>query len=418
MAHPLSDPRSLWGVRADRIAAAAAIAFSAAFLLCGYEFVRSVSSSLFIEAYGARSLPVVMALGPVLTLALIYGYGRLLSATGPRTAILVTSLLSAGVILGCFVGIRSGSRAATAVLYVFREAYIVILVEQVWAFINSTVRAKEGSRLNGPVCGVASLGAIAGGLLVQRYAVQFGSAPLLVMAAATLLPTALCALLAYRIGGEPKPTPDEEHGRHGHLGFQTLTRHPVLWRLALLIALTQVVSTVADLQFSRYVEQAIPQKDLRTQWFGGFYAWLNVGSAAGQFIVAPLLLAWVSHRVIHAAIPLIHLALAAAVLVSPGLPTAAACYLVFKVMDYSVFRAVKELLYIPLSFDARYRAKEIIDAFTYRAAKGVTSGLLAGVGRFVALPLAVFPAVIIAALAGWLALVFPLTRKDPGAPRA
>lgn len=403
------------GVRTDRLAATAAIALSASFLLCGYEFVRSVSSSLFIDAYGAKNLPIVMVLGPVATLALIYGYGRLLSVAGPRAAILATSAFSALVILGCFVGIRAGLRPATAVLYAFREAYIVLLVEQVWSFINSTVRADEGSKLNGPICGIASLGAIAGGLLVRQYAVAFGSANLLLLAAATFAPTGILAALAYRAGGEPKPDPDEAHGRHGHLGAGTLVRHPVLWRLALLIALTQVVSTVADLQFNRYVAEAMPQKDLRTQWFGGFYATLNIGSAVCQFLVAPLLLAGVAHRTIHRAIPFVHLAMAVAVFLYPGLRSAAACYFVFKVIDYSIFRGVKELLYIPLSFDARYRAKEIIDAFVYRASKGVVSGILAGIGGLIALPLATFPAVIAAALLGWLGLATQLTRRESGA---
>lgn len=194
-------------------------------------------------------------------------------------------------------------------------------------------------------------------------------------------------------------------------------QNPVLWRLALLIALTQVVSTVADLQFSRCAEVAFPEKDLRTQWFGGFYAALNGGSAVCQFIVAPLLLAYVRHRIIHVAVPLVHLGVLVAVFLYPGLWTAAACYLVFKVLDYSVFRAVKELLYIPLSFDARYRAKEIIDAFVYRAAKGATSGALAGIGSAVTLPLATFPGIMAAALAGWLVLVVQLTR-DASAPRS
>lgn len=406
--------RLFFGVRADRLAAAAAIALAAAFLLCGYEFVRAVSTSLFIEAYGAKNLPYVMALGPVATLAMIYGYARLLSATGPRTAVLTTAAVSALIVLGCFAGIRAGTRPAAAALYVFREAYIVLLVEQIWSFINSTVRAEEGGKLNGPVCGIASLGAIAGGLLVHRYATVIGSAHLLLLAAASFAPMALFALAAYRAAGEPAPAPEEAHGRHGHLGARTVLRDPVLWRLALLIALTQVVSTVADLQFSRYLEAALPQKDLRTQWLGKFYAQLNLGSAACQFIIAPLLLAWVSHRVIHRCIPLVHLALAAAVFVAPGLATAAACYLVFKMLDYSVFRAVKELLYIPLSFDARYRAKELIDAFGYRASKGITSGALAVIGRYIALPLAVFPAVIAAALAGWLVVVAQLTRRPKG----
>lgn len=405
------QPRLFFGVRADRIAAAAAIALAAAFLLCGYEFVRSVSTSLYIEAYTAANLPYAMALGPVVTLALVYGYGRLLSATGARAAVLITSAFSALVILGCYFGIRAGVRPAALLLYAFREGYIVLLVEQVWAFINSTVRTDEGHKLNGPICGIASIGAIVGGRLVQRYAAVVGSANLLLVAAASFAPMAIFALLAYRAGGEPRPADDEAHGRHGHLGLRTVARDPVLWRLAILIALTQVVSTVAELQFSRYLETALPQKDLRTQWLGGFYADLNIGSAVCQFVVAPLLLAWVSHRIIHLSIPVVHLGLVVAVFAAPGLGTAAACYMVFKVLDYSVFRAAKELLYIPLSFDARYRAKEVIDAFVYRASKGITSGALAVAGRFALIPLGVFPGIIAAALAGWLVVVAQLTGR-------
>ena len=44
-------------------------------------------------------------------------------------------------------------------------------------------------------------------------------------------------------------------------------------------------------------------------------------------------------------------------------------FALFKTIDYSTFRAAKEILYIPLSFDARYRAKEVIDVFGYRFGK-------------------------------------------------
>ena len=45
----------------------------------------------------------------------------------------------------------------------------------------------------------------------------------------------------------------------------------------------------------------------------------------------------------------------------------------FKCIDYSLFRAAKELLYIPLSYDAKYRTKGIIDVFAYRFGKGAAS---------------------------------------------
>ena len=45
-------------------ASALLIGGAAVFTLAGYEFIRSVSSSVFIEAYGTVNLPYVMALSP------------------------------------------------------------------------------------------------------------------------------------------------------------------------------------------------------------------------------------------------------------------------------------------------------------------------------------------------------------------
>lgn len=388
------------------------MAVSATALLCGYEFIRSTSQSLFIGAYGARHLPIVMAMAPFFTLLLVYGYGRLLTRVGARRAILFTCLLSAAFILGCRAAIQAGSHAVTGLLYIFREAYIVLLIEQIWAFLNSTLPAAEGRRLNGPICGIASLGAIAGGTLVGRFAVRVGSADLLLGAAMSLLPTALGALLAYRIGGEPRPLADEAGGRRGHLGLGVLAHSATLRRLALLIALTQMVSAVLDLQLSRQVEVAIAGTDERTRWFGGFYAQLNLWSAVFQFALAPLLLRWVSLRFVHAGIPLVHGVTCVLALVRPSLLTAGLAYLTFKSIDYSLFRAAKELIYVPLTYDARYRAKEIIDAFVYRLAKGGASGMLAAMGAWAAVPMAAYPAIALAALAGWLPVAWRVTRRE------
>jgi hypothetical protein len=316
--------RTLLGIPWSKATAALTIALSACSLLCGYEFVRSVSQSLFIKAYGADRLPIVMTLAPVGTLLIVYGYGVLLSFVGAKRAIFYTSFLSGLAILACYLSINAGSRVATGFVYVFREAYIVLLVEQVWAFVNSTVRTDEGSKLNGPICGIASLGAIAGGLLVRHYAKLVGSSNLLVFAALSLIPTGLFAAWAYHIGGEPVPASEEEHGKQGHLGVRVLFRSGTLTRLAILIALTQVISTVTDLQLSRWVEQGISDVDERTRWFGGFYAQLNIGAAFFQFIAAPLLLSWVSLRLIHVAIPLAHVAVGVLVIAHPSLFAAAA----------------------------------------------------------------------------------------------
>jgi AAA family ATP:ADP antiporter len=390
-----------------------AIGGAAAFLLFGYEFVRSVSTSLFIGAYGAKSLPIVMALGPVGTILIVYMYGFLLSRLGSERALLATSAISAVVIVACYVALKQGISVAAGVLYIFREAYIVVLVEQYWSFINSTFQTSEARKVNGPITGLGSAGAVLGGLIISRYAQRLGSENLLLFAAASLIPAGILSWLAYTSAGEPKPTPEEAGGRQGHLALG-LFRSPYLVYLACLIATTQVVSTVLDLRFSGLVETAMPLKDARTAYLGKYYAHVAAASFLMQFIATPLLLKTVALPVLHAAIPLVHMLACLLLLIRPSLLTGALAYGVFKVFDYSVFRAAKEMFYIPLSFDARYRAKSVIDAFGYRFAKGGASALLGVAGKlFGKLPGALYPALALAATAVWLPLVLRLTLGRP-----
>jgi AAA family ATP:ADP antiporter len=357
-----------------------------------------------------------MALSPVGVVVVVYVYGRLLSWLGPSRALLATSLLSGAVIVGCYAALVRGSHLAAGVVFVFREGYIVLIIEQYWSFINSVLREEDAKRVNGPICGVASLGAIVGGMLVQGYAVQLGSETLLLFAAASLVPAGALSWLAYRVGGEPQPAVDEAGGKQGHLALGVFLRTRYLLLLALLIWLAQMVSTVLDLRFNGLVEQALPLKDLRTSFLGGFFWKLNVVSAVLQFVAAPLLLRHVPLRWVHPAIPLVHIGACAALILYPSLTTAGMAFLLFKSLDYSVFRAAKELLYLPLSFDARYRAKQLIDSFGYRFAKGTTSALIGVVGRVAgALPGAAYPGIAIGACVAWVAVVRGIIRGWQGA---
>ncbi len=387
------------------VLAALFVGVAAGFLLCGYEFVRSVSASLFIGAFGAHRLPVVMVLSPVGTLAMIYGYGWLLSRMGTRRTLFLTSVFSGVGILLCYAAILAQWQVALGVLYVLREAYVVLIIEQYWSFINSTLKTDQAKKLNGPICGIASLGAISGGWLVGQLAQVLGSEQLLIFAGLSLFPAAGCAWWAYRLGGEPTPQDPVPH--QGTLALGLFRHNRTLIYLALLIAVTQAVSTALELRFYGLVEMAMPEKDGRTAFMGDFYSTLNATASVFQFLVAPLILRFVPLRGIHVSMPVIHLMACAVLLGYPALWTGAAAFLIFKAIDYSVFRAGKEILYIPMSFDARYRAKEMIDAFVYRGSKGVLAGFFALLGEiFGRLPGAVYPglAMVMAGVWGWLGI--------------
>jgi AAA family ATP:ADP antiporter len=393
------------------IFAAISISGAACFVLFGYEFIRSVSSSLFIEAYGAENLPRGMVAVPPSMIVMLYCYGRLLSWQGPTRALSITSFFSAILILGCYAALSRGMNFAAAIIYVFREAYIVIIIEQFWSFVNSVLTTEQAKRINGPFCAVASIGSFLGGTLVSKLAPVLGTEALLLFTAGSLVPTAVLGVIAYKFGGEPKPSTEEAGGKLGHIGIKTLFRSRYLIFIGVLIISTQIVSTVLDLRFNALAELERPDTDMRTAFFGSVYG--NLGLAAGilQLVAVPLALRFIALRYIHLTIPIVHFVSSLILTVSPSLRTGTAAYVIFKALDYSLFRAGKELFYMPLSYDSRYRAKQVIDSFGYRFSKGGSAGVLElvrfGVGTIAGVAYSI-TAMVVAVL--WAPIAFGLAR--------
>ena len=76
-------------------------------------------------------------------LGMLYVYGRLLTHFGPRRTLLFTSLISIGGIAGGYGLIIEGQNWARGALYIHREAYVILLVEQYWSFLNSTLKKEH-----------------------------------------------------------------------------------------------------------------------------------------------------------------------------------------------------------------------------------------------------------------------------------
>ncbi|MEY4632104.1 MAG: nucleotide transporter 5 [Pseudomonadota bacterium] len=362
----------------DGVRASLCMAFAAFFLLAGYEFIRSSASALFLQDFGKDAIPVATLYMPFAVVAFLYIYGRMLGRWGAKWTLVATTLGSGGLIALGFVLHKSGVRLASAVLYVLREAYVVLIIEQYWSYINSKVSRDVARRLNGPVCGISSLGAIAGGLITAKVVGSIGTVNMLAFAALACLPAAVFSWLAFRIGGDPRGQTHEARpvGHPGKanwmdvVGLSLLRREPVLAWIMAIVLTTQVVAAMTDFAFQGALNDAISSTDDRTAYLGGFFARLNIFALALQFVLAPVLLSWFRYEWINIAIPAVQLITCAAAVMEPSLASTGIAFMTFKMLDYSLFRATKEILYIPLSFDARYRSKELIDVFGYRFGKG------------------------------------------------
>ena len=386
------------------------MALAALFTLAGYEFIRSASTVLFKSAYGAENLPLVMAAMPVVVFLGVALYGRILSALGPRRTLLVTSLGSGLLIFTCYLLVVSGSKVVTPFLYLIKELYIVLLIEQYWSYINSSLAPDTAKKLNGPITGIAGFGGALGGTLVGMTAGAWGTEAMLLFASVSVIPAALVSNLTYRLHGEPE-VPTLVESSAGHMGWHWFKGNPTLTYLLVIVLISQLVAAVLDLKFQGLLSiQFAGNPDEETAFQGWFFGTLNTSVLLLQFIIAPVLMSLVALRWVHILMPLIHVTAIGLAIVEPTVFSVGLAFFLFKAFDYSVFRAAKEVLYVPLGFDERYRAKQIIDVFGYRTGKGASSVVIVLLQRAGVLMSNYYLAAGFIATVVWLVLIFPLTR--------
>jgi len=365
---------------------------SAMFTFAGYEMIRSPAESIFLSHFSASHKPYALASVPVVIAMFIYGYGVLLSFFGPLKAMSFSMMFTFFSFFSFYFLLKHFQSSALAfAIFVFKESYVVIISEQYWSYINSVLNENEGRIYNGPVAGLGALGSLIGGWFVSRYVSQFKTDIYIVFSGLCLLPALFFFYKAYKKTGEPSPSRDEEGGKKGHVHISLLWENKTVLLIALMIFSTQVVATLFDINFTRFVKEAFSNKDLRTAFLGDFWMKVNIASFSMQFILAPLILRRARIKLVLVAVPVIHMATSLFVVLSPGLFSAGLAFLLFKSMDYSIFRAAKETLYIPFSYDARYRVKQVSDAFTYRFSKGFTSITLSITDMVGRLAYSIFP---------------------------
>ena len=409
------------------------MAISAMFTLSGYEFIRSASTVLFKTAWGPDKLPLVMLAMPFVVFAGVALYGWILSRLGPRRTLLVTSLGSACIMLLCYLLLQlNENRVITPVLFLFKEFYIVLLIEQYWSYINSSVVPATARKVNGPITGIAGLGGALGGYLVSVSAEPLGTEAMVLLAAAALLPAALVSNLTYKRYGEPKQPENlhseaslkggteegKERAAKGPLRLKLFLENPLLLSLIAIVVTSQVLAAVLDFEFQTLLSamyQGDPNKETAIQ--GRFWGTLNTFVLILQFVVAPLLLSFVSLRQTHLLMPLVHLLTIGIAIAEPNVYTVGLAFFLFKALDYSIFRAAKELLYVPLGFDERYRAKEVIDVFGYRTGKGGSALMVVAFQKAGVMVHQYYLLIGFCVALVWGLLVFPLTRKHQDAER-
>lgn len=361
----------------------------------------------------------MMAFLPVINFFFFYLYGKSLTRLGPRRTSFWASILSS---LGIFLTlglIHLEFHLARGFLFLFREVYIVILVEQCWSLMDSLIDEDESKRVNYFFTAFASVGAILAGLGVGKFAVSLGTFNLPMITAALLLPSAFLMNFTYRRNQEHLDAKNafssdelslelskEKESFKKTLGLGYFKRYPVLGYLTGMVLVSQLLATILGLMFQEKLHLNFQgQPDIQTAYSGNFYALLNAASLVFQLVIGPFLLARFSAATTFILIPILNLVAACFSVWSGSMAAVSFAFLLFKAMDYSIFRATKETIFIAYPFDVRYRTKGMIDVVGYRLSKGLGSAGFAFVGFVHTLSLSLYGATAIGCAVIWSMLI-------------
>jgi AAA family ATP:ADP antiporter len=355
-----------------RVGGLAALVF---LILGSYAIARPAVESLFLATNGAAALPQAWLGVAVGSLAVVLFYNHWAARTDLVILFGVASVLSAAGLCALLALGGTDTSTGTMLLYLWKDIYIVVLIEIFWSFANSNIPRDLAKWIYGLFCVLGSLGGMAGNLLVGVLAAHVGTAqslwavvPLLLIAGAG------CALLSKTCPSRPPSSARETRVLEG-LGV--LRRSRILWLLMALIATSQVVITLIDYQMNLALELHYPDTDARTAVIGRIYAAIDMASLTLQLATGPMLRLLGVGTVLLLIPGLLGVAVATYAAI-PRFAAMASAKVASKAFDYSLFRAAKEILYIPLSHSERTQGKAFVDMCSYRAAKGACSLLLLG----------------------------------------
>lgn len=341
-------------------------------VIFNYPLIRASTTSLFFEAYGAKSTPAAWAWAVVFLCISIFLCNRLQKKQSVQVVFTVASVLSAVIFLAGSLSYFQGNKVFAYFSFIWKEICIVIQVHLLLGYANNYINKINFRILIGPVGAIGSLGGILGGLLTTYLSKNGGTLLVLQVGVAFVVLPLIFFLLTQKINTSSA----EQKSPVASLDTPDLKKY--VFYICAMVALAQFIINIADFKFNLAFEATVLTADLRTAYLGNIYALTNGLTFIFQFLILPLVLLRVSERNLHLFIPLSFLICLVALMIAPqlGLIPVAALYIYFKAADYSFFSAGKEILYQPLQGAQKYGAKYLTDMLVYRSSKALIAVIL------------------------------------------
>ncbi len=385
-------------VRPGEGTSALLLALNVFLILMAYYVLKPVREALILGEASAE-LKTYLSAGQVAVLAFVVPlYGRLVARFARMRLINVVTLFFAACPVVFYVLAQFGVPLAV-VFFVWIGIFSLMIIAQFWSFANDVYTKEEGERLFVIVGFGASLGAVAGARIADRLIEPLGIYQLMLVGAAILV--GQLWLTNYvnrrehaRRPSAPAKTPAAAQKSTSGSAFGMVFRTRYLLLMAVMLMLVNWVNTTGEYILSSIVQHTAEQQIAAGQaggltegqiigdFYSKYFTLVNVFGLLLQLFVVSRVVKYLGIPLAVMILPFISLGAYNILAFIPTLWTVLGAKVAENSTDYSLNNTVRNMLFLPCTYEQKFSAKQAIDSFFVRMGD-VLSAMLVFLGTSV-----------------------------------
>jgi AAA family ATP:ADP antiporter len=305
--------------------------------------------------------------------------------------------------------------------FIWLSVFNLFVVSVFWSFMTDLFRNEQAKRLFGFISAGGTIGAIAGPAMTALLVQHIGTGHMLLISAALLSLSVLCIrrLITWQTtqratdNSDPDSKNQQDKPLAGGIldGILLVLRSPYLLGICVLILLYTTLSTFLYFQQAQIVKAAFADSETRTAVFASIDFAVNTLTLLIQTFFTARLVKWLGLSLTLALIPLLLSLGFLALAFLPVLSVLIAVQVIRRAGNYAIMRPSREMLYVVVSREEKYKAKNFIDTVVYRGGDALSSWLYAGM-RSLGLSLSAIAWVALPLSLLWAWIAFQLGRKQ------
>lgn len=393
-------------------------------LLCSYYIIRPMRDEMGILG-GVENLQWLFT-GTLLVMTLAVPLFGWVSSRFPRRKFLPYTYLFFIFMLLVFYLLleESGTQVTIArIFFIWSSVFNLFVVSVFWSFMNDLYSNAQARRLFGVIAAGGTLGALAGPAITAFLIEPLGTKNLLLLSAMFLMWTIVCIARlsvwsASNAGKKQQLTVRQNDNQQEKLlsggiwsGISLLFSSPYLLGICLLMLLFSTLATFLYFMQAQIIHDSFTDSAQRTAIFASIDLAVNALTLLIQVFFTHRLIKWFGLAAVLALIPLL-LAVGFIILsISPLLAVLLVVQVIRRSGNYALMRPAREMLYVVLSREEKYKAKNFIDTVVYRTGDAVSAWVYAGM-RSIGISLSGIALIAVPLALVWAWVAFRLGRQQ------